>query len=253
MNEMRQNLRHYLEVPRPLVAAAKEFTAGVSTGRHKHRRAQLIFAISGLMIAKADHGTWVVPSGYALWVPAGINHEVTMRGAVSMRTIYVQSGATAGLPSACRVIAVSPLLEATLVALSAEPALYDEHRRGGHLAALALDEIARAPETPFALAVPADARLRKLARALIANPGSSLNLDGWCDRIGVSRRTMTRLFRRQTGLSFGSWRRRLRILEAAARQADGEALAKIAGTLGYNNFAAFRAMARRDCRSLFNK
>jgi AraC-like DNA-binding protein len=144
------------------------------------------------------------------------------------------------------VFVVSPLLEAALVALSAEPVSYDEHGRGGHLAALVLDEIRRAPRAAFALPVPRDPRLAKLARALIEDPGSSLNIDSWADAIAVSRRTMTRLFREQTGMSFGAWRRRLRLLRAAARQADGEPISRVAASLGYRSVAAFQAMARRE-------
>ena len=84
------------------------------------------------------------------------------------------------------------------------------------------------------------------SRALLEEPGSTLDLDGWADRIGASRRTLTRLFRAQTGLSFGAWRRRLRLLTAAARQADGEPMSRITASLGYRSLAAFRAMARRE-------
>jgi AraC-like DNA-binding protein len=141
---------------------------------------------------------------------------------------------------------VTPLLEAGLVALSAEPAEYDERGRGGHLAALILDEVARTPATPFVLPVPSDQRLAKLTRLLIGNPASPLDINGWADEIGVSRRTLTRLFRAQTSLSFGSWRRRLRLLAAVARLADGEPLARAAASVGYRSAATFRAMAQRE-------
>lgn len=225
---------------------AKQFRGGDRTGWHQHERAQLIFAVEGLMVAEAEHGTWAVPSGHALWVPAGMRHNVTMRGAVSMRTIYVEEGAFDDLDRQCRVIMVTPLLEALLVALSLEPKDYDRHGRGGHLVALAIDEIRRAPAAPFALAIPEDPRLRKLAEALVENPGAVLTIDHWADAIGVSRRTLTRLFRAQTGLSFAAWRRRLRLMEAVARQADGEALGKIAASLGYRSLEAFKTMAIRE-------
>lgn len=170
-----------------------------------------------------------------------------------MRTIYVDEGAFEDLPRGCRVIVVTPLLEALLVALSFEPTRYDESGRGGRLVALTLDEVRRAPATPFALAVPEDPRLAKLAKALIANPGSTFTIDGWTDTIGVSRRTLTRLFRCQTGLSFGAWRRRLRLMEAAARRSDGEPLGKVAASLGYRSLAAFRAMARRELGQVFGR
>jgi hypothetical protein len=107
------------------------------------------------MVATTEAGTWVVPSGYALWMPANMVHDVAMHGAVAMRTAYVDVSGRPALSGTCRVISVSPLLEAALVALSTESHLYDRMGRGGHLAALVLDEIARAPATAFALPVSA--------------------------------------------------------------------------------------------------
>ena len=237
---------HYPEIARPVVAMAKAFPPGAETGWHSHERGQLIFAVEGLMVANTENGTCVVPSGHALWVPPTMAHNIVMRGAVSMRTVYISKAACNSLPPTRHVLQVSRLLEAVLIAMCSEPVLYDENGRGGYLAALVLDEISRTPSTPFALAVPDDPRLARLARALIADPGSGLTIDGWADHAGVSRRTLTRLFRHQTGLTFRAWRRRLRLLQATARLADGEPLARVAAQLGYTNIASFRNMARRE-------
>jgi AraC-like DNA-binding protein len=243
---MRQTAAHYPEIDQPVIAMAKAFAAGSRTGWHCHRRAQLIFALRGLMVASTDSATWLVPAGYALWMPADVRHDVAMRGDVDMRTVYVDGAATAALPQECCVLRVSELLQAALVALTAEPIRYDRNSRGGHLAAILLDEVARAPSPPFALVIPGDRRLARLAHALIEDPGSSSTIDIWAMKAGVSRRTLTRLFRKQTGLSFGAWRRRLRLREAAAREAEGEPLHRVVAALGYTSVAAFRAMARRE-------
>lgn len=238
--------RHYPDVDRTVVAVAKEFASGTTTGPHRHRRGQFIFAIEGLMVATTEAGTWAVPPDHALWLPPGVMHDVAMHGSVSMRTAYLLCESQGGLPGTSRVVRVPPLLRESLVALSAEPPNYDEAGRGGHLAALILDEIGHAPVTKFALPLPTDRRLRVLAQRLLANPGLRLDIDGWADAVGVSRRTLTRLFRAQTGLSFAAWRRRVRLLRAAERHAAGEPLARVAAGLGYDNLAAFLAMARRE-------
>ena len=89
----------------PVVAGAKEFSAGATTGLHSHVRAQFIFAIRGLMVATTDAGTWLLPPGYALWLPAGISHDVAMHGAVSMRTAYLRAEDVRDLPRDCRIVA----------------------------------------------------------------------------------------------------------------------------------------------------
>ncbi|CAM5181589.1 AraC family transcriptional regulator [Bosea thiooxidans] len=237
----------YQHVPRPVAVLAKEFASGATTGRHSHPRAQLLYAIEGLMIAATDDGTWAVPAGHALLIPPGVAHEISMHGTVAMRTAYLVSQSLA-LPRFCQVVRVSVLLNATLLALAEEPVLYDEDGRGGHLASLVLDEIARAPTTPLALPLPHDGRLRRLCRALIEAPHLPHDIDVWSDRIGVSRRTLTRRFRSETGFSFAEWRRRLRLLEVMARQARGDAMPGIAAAVGYGSPRALRSMMSRTPR-----
>jgi AraC-like DNA-binding protein/quercetin dioxygenase-like cupin family protein len=237
---------HYPSLDWPVVAMAKEFPARTSSGAHSHKRAQLLFAVKGLMVAHTAAGTWVVPRGHALWIPANLTHNVSMHGDVAMRTAYVRAGEASRLFPECRVLKVGALLQAALIALADEARGLSRTARAGHLIWLVLDEIKRAPSMSFVLPMPEDSRLARLAHSLMADPGSARTIDQWCDVAGASRRTLTRLFRAQTGISFGDWRRRLRVLSAAARVADGEALAEVAAGLGYRNAAAFRTMMRRQ-------
>lgn len=236
----------YQEIDRPVSVMAKEFQPGAQTGWHAHVRHQMLYAVSGLMTARTERGSWIVPAGFALWIVAGTDHNIEMPGAVSMRTVYVSEEISAGLPGACCVFDVSDLLKATLLALLDEPLLYDVSGRGGHLEALLLDEISRASATPFSLPMPRDERLGRLCRALADDPGMALDLDAWADRIAMSRRTLTRQFRAQTGMSFAAWRRRLRLLEAAALCAQGDVLPRVCARLGYKSVPSFKAMARRE-------
>lgn len=225
---------------------AKEFAPGSGTGLHSHSRGQLIFAVRGLMEACTADGTWIVTPGHAIWIPAGTVHDIRMHGHVSMRTAYVEGRAVDNLPENCIVVGVSSLLAACLVSLAQEPPAYNEAARGGYLAGLILDELVRAPAAQFALPLPLDKRLAKLAARLIANPASDLDIDGWSAQLGMSRRTLTRLFRSQTGMSFGTWRRRLRLIAALKELANGNSLPQVVARVGYKNTASFRSMIRRE-------
>lgn len=86
------NRDDYQATPRPLAGMAKDFTDGFRIEPHSHLRAQLSWALSGVMTVTASRGTWVVPPNRALWIPAGTEHEVRMSGAVAMRAIYVDRG-----------------------------------------------------------------------------------------------------------------------------------------------------------------
>ena len=235
----------YQDVPRAVAVMPKHFAAASRTGRHSHLRAQLLYATAGLMMAAAEDGNWVVPEGHALWIPPGLPHAVAMHGAVAMCSAYVAPASAGAFPTHCRVIAVSSLLAAALAALAEEPVLYRESGRGGHLAALILDEIGRAPETPLALPLPRDARLRRVCLGLIEDPAAADGLDAWAGHAGASRRTLTRGFRAETGLSFADWRARARVIRALALAADGRTPRAVAAAVGYRSPQALKVTLGR--------
>ena len=61
----------------------------------------------------------------------------------------------------------------------------------------------------------------------------------------MSRRAFTRLFRRETGLSFVNWRQQACLVAALPRLVAGETVTTIALDLGYDNPAAFTTMFKR--------
>ena len=235
----------YQDVPRAVAVMPKTYATGMVLDRHFHPRAQLLYATAGLMMASAEDGTWVVPEGDALWIPPCLPHAVATHGAVSMCSAYLDPAAVTGYPTLCRVIAVSPLLASALTALAEEPVLYAEGGRGGHLAALVLDEIGRAPATPLTLPLPSDPRLRRVCLGIIEDPASEDDLDAWADHAGASRRTLTRGFRAETGLSFGDWRARARVIRALALTAEGRSPRAVAAAVGYRSAQALRTTMAR--------
>lgn len=186
---------------------AQLYADGESTGWHSHVRGQILTASEGLMVATTERGAWYVPNGHALWIPPGLDHDIGMRGAVAMRSAYVKPAAAASLPAHCKVIITSTLLSAAIEALAGEAADYDEAGRGGHLAALIVDEMARADDAALALPMPRDARLLRLCNAIVTK-GERHGLDDWAHIAGMSRRSLTRHFRAETGLSLLAWRKR---------------------------------------------
>src|SRR5271166_266735 len=125
----------YQVTPRPLAGMAKDFADGFRIEPHCHPRAQLTWALSGVMTVTAARGTWVVPPNRALWIPAATEHAIRMSGAVAMRAIYIDPGIAKNVADDCKVILVSPLLRELMLELVAAPLDYDETGRFGHVAA----------------------------------------------------------------------------------------------------------------------
>ena len=228
-----------------IVALPSEYPDGHTVPEHRHSRSQLLHALTGVVLVRTRYGRWIVPPDHAMWIPAGIEHEVDMLGNVSMRSVYVAPDEIEGLPERLRVVGVSQLMRSLIVEAVSLP---DEVRlsiRGELLLTLLLHEIPTMPERPLGLPFPAEPRLAALCRRFVAAPSSRATIDEWSDTVGMSRRTFTRVFHRQTGLSLSTWRQQALLFAALPRLADGEPVTQVALDLGYDSVPAFTTMFKR--------
>lgn len=235
----------YQDVPRPIAVLADEYPPGFVDPRHTHKRAQFLYATTGVTSVTTDTASFVVPPQRAVWVPGGVAHEVHCRGHVSVRTLYIDPQGRSDLPGTCGVLDVSDLLRELILAAIALPIEYDVDGRDGRIMALILDEIAAAPCIPLHVPMPQDPRLMRICRAILADPAHSDTLDDWARIAGMGRRTFTRMFRRETQTTFATWRQHVRLMEALSRLASGEPVTTVAFDVGYNSPSAFTAMFRR--------
>lgn len=235
----------YQQLDQPVALMSKTFPAGFSIAPHRHARDQLLYAAAGTMRVRTEAHSWIVPPDRALYVPAGVEHAVMMRGPLEMRTLYIDPAAIAGLPRTPVVIAARDLLRALVLALLDEPVTYAAGSRASRIAALVLDEIVRAEPLALSIPMPSDRRLLKLCEALIEAPDSPQSLDDWADRTGASRRTLARLFLAECQMSFTAWRQRVRFHSALDRLSLGEPVADVARGHGYRSASAFSAAFRQ--------
>jgi AraC-like DNA-binding protein/quercetin dioxygenase-like cupin family protein len=235
----------YHATARPMAAMEIDYPSGTSTGLHAHPRAQLLYAIEGVMIVRSAGGAWVVPPNRAVWLVAGLDHEVRMSGAVKIRTVFVDPQAAPNLPRTSCVIAVSPLLRELIIAAMRVPLDYEPDTRDDRLMRLLLDELREVDVLPLHLPLPRDARLRSICETLIAQPDDVSTAEHWARQLNVTPKTIHRLFSGETGMTFGQWRQQARLLFALERLAQGERIIDVALDSGYASQSAFTAMFRK--------
>ena len=68
---------------------------------------------------------------------------------------------------------------------------------------------------------------------------------GVCEA-GASERTLARLFRSETGMTFAAWRQQLRLIRALELLAEGTAVTEVALAVGFDSPSSFIAMFRRS-------
>lgn len=231
--------------PRPVVALGNDYPHDHEIAPHHHARAQLLFGATGVMTVRTEHGAWVVPPDQAVWIPSGIEHSIRMIGPVETRSLFVDPGVVTDLPAKCQVLAMSPLMRCLVLAAIDAPLEYDFAGRDGQIMALLLSELRALPVLPLSLPFPADPRLARRCRRFLARPSAHQTIDAWAQGLGMSRRTFTRHFKRECGLSFAAWQRQACLFAALPRLAEGEAVTSIALDLGYESPAAFTTMFRK--------
>ncbi|MBT4932895.1 MAG: helix-turn-helix transcriptional regulator [Rhodospirillaceae bacterium] len=232
-------------VPRPIAFRKSEILNGHSIERHHHARAQLLYGSKGVLIVETSVGIWIVPPLRAVWIPPLIDHEVSAQGMVTVRSLYFHSSIIRSLPTDCCVVTVSPLLREMILRAVEMPTLYDENGADGRFMAVLLDQIKALPETPLHLPGTDHPHLLPIYRSLSENPADVRPLESWAEELGTSTRTLTRLFQKETGMSFRQWRQQVRLLEALTRLAAGMPVTNVAMDLGYESQSAFIAMFKK--------
>ena len=228
----------------PAVAFAHRFDKDEYVSEHEHSRSQLLHPITGVVIVTTRIGRWMVPPDHALWIPAGIRHAVDIIGRVEMHSAYVKPDAIPGLPKHLHVTGMTRLMRSLLAeTISIGPDAVDAR---SHLIQVALlHEIPLLPKRPLGLPLPLHPRLAELCRIFIAAPSARLEIDDWADKVGMSRRTFTRIFRQQTGLSLSAWRQQACVMAALPRLTAGDPVTTIALDLDYDSMPAFTTMFSR--------
>ena len=212
---------------------------------HQHRKGQLLLWMRGVLTCEVAGGFWLVPPGGAIWVPGGMQHRMDVAGTVECYVVYVDAAASDGLPHECCTLSATPLLRELVIRSAAWPMRYEEGGMASRMMALLLDEMALARQGQVHLPMPADSRLRKLVEWIMANPSNPGGIDSWAQRMDISPRTLSRLVSRETGMSFGRWRRQLHLLLALQWLARGATVQDVADGLGYENASNFVVMFRK--------
>ena len=259
-------------LPRPVFARAEDLSSASWTRVHAHPWVQLSYATQGVLGVRTRLGSYLAPPQRAIWVPPGLDHSVVSTERTRMRSLYIrpeaiqpeairpgaiqpeaiQPEAIQGVSSwaakekECRVLGVTPLVRELIRAVTRLPADYDEAGPDGRLVAVLLDQLAGLREVRFSLPLPADERLMRLSAGLEEHPDDPSTLAELAATAGLSARTMTRLFLRETGLTFRSWRRRLRLLKSLDGLEAGSSVTAVALDSGYTSTSAFIAAFRKE-------
>ena len=239
-------MRHSVE-PAPGVSIsslAYDYPPACVVPEHAHVSDQLIYATRGVMEVTVMRSFWLIPPQFALWIPAETRHKIRMPSAVCMRTLYLRPGTADKMPNRCAVLHVTPLLRELILETVRLGRLRSRVALHTALKALIVVNLHTAISVPTRLAIPDDRRGAAVAVAAMADFVNNRSFKALCDNAGASTRTIERIFQRQVGTSFETWRRQARLMKAVELLVAGYSVKETAYQVGYRQTGAFVTMFR---------
>lgn len=230
---------------RGLVTSSLSLPPGARIERHRHPLHQVVYPSMGAVSVTTPAGSWITPANRAIWIPAGCWHEHQFHGHTQFHGVALDPDRYRGGPAAPTVLVVSPLVRELLIACSqADTAAgTDEHHR--MLAVLHDQLLKTAIREPLWVPTPVDSRLRQACALIADNLAEPLTLRQLGDRIGVSQRTLSRLFSDELAMTYPQWRTQLRLQQALALLAEHHDVTSVAARCGWATPSAFIDTYRR--------
>lgn len=231
---------------RPFAGALPQDEYDLDTPWHSHDMHQLQYAFSGMVEVEDNLGSYILPRALAAWIPAGVPHRTKIHR-VRSGSVFFRADAINGAGDRIRIVQVSSLMREMVVGAMRWPMTAPLDRTGLRyfeaLASLCEEWIQQ--EAPLRLPSLRQPRLLAVATYIRDNL-ASCDLATACKVVGMSERTLRRHFLKAIGMSWEDYRRRARLLKAAALLNDSRlSIGQIAAEVGFESQSAF-ARAFKD-------
>lgn len=215
-----------------------------NSGEHRHDKDQLLFSHHGCMVITLEGIKCVLPPMRAAWIPAGMLHNAQMTNVTQYRSLYFDLALQSQLSREMKIIDINPLMAILLERMSMWP--FDKpNNEQLNSVNLLIEELNSASESHFNLPLPDDVRLSKWLEGIndpdfIAPTLADLSL-----LVGASQKTITRIFSKETGMPYQSWRQQWRLLASIELLSQHQRISDISYRLDFANDSAFISFFRQ--------
>lgn len=242
MRRSRQFHYPYRSLPGPLLLRYEALAVDTESALHRHPWGQLAFVESGSMSFAVEGQPLFAPPGYAVWIPAGMDHSSHNRREVKCRLINIAERYTPALPKSPGIVRLHPLFLAGVEDLFDRGVEIPDSAADRRLARVLIDKLLATPMLQSFVPHSDDRLLGPILEALQHAPGDNTTLDAWAQRVHTTERTLSRRCRDELGMSFAQWRQRLRFQQSLPLLEQGRSVQQVAAQMGYASASAFIAM-----------
>ncbi|ELE7131083.1 AraC family transcriptional regulator [Vibrio harveyi] len=214
------------------------------SGMHEHKKGQLLYAPQGCMTFALNNSICTLPPTKAVWIPPHTSHRAVMTNVVAYRSLYFDCSKHS-CPDEIVMIEVNDLLKALIDKM----ALWEwdiEETKTQATSALFWEEFYQAKQFEFSLPLPSDRRLTGFREAMTKCDFIAPELNQLSQTVGASSKTITRLFKAETGMSYQDWRQQWRLLKAIELLCEERQVSDVAHCLEFSSDSAFIAFFKKQ-------
>jgi AraC-like DNA-binding protein len=220
------------------------------TGWHFHDVHEIEYACRGMVEVETEAGHYLLPPHQAAWIPAALHHKTTLNAGVQTLAVLFEPSLVPMGGDRVRIIAVSALLREMMLYSARWPISRTESgaeadsffQALGYVVADALDD-----EMPLNLPVPADPVVAAATDCTRAHL-DRVTVSDVTRAVGVSERTLRRIFHAHLGMSWRSYLLRARVLRSMAMLAQPDrTVLEVSIAVGFDDAGAFARSFARHC------
>lgn len=236
----------------PTVIAGRIFDSKAgdrNSGWHRHNVAVLTCIEAGIKGMQTDRESVIASSGMMSFIPANFNHsQVGMGMGLTGWFITLPANKIPFMPKEFCILELSDLLlllgkRICSWGINSSERSPEQKR----LVATFLDELRIAKRANhFSVPLPKTNALCLVAGQIMDDPSDMENIDHWAQVAAMSRRTFTKRFREETGLSFAKWRMLVKLQASIKMLANGKSVTDVAFDLGYQNTSNYILTFRKQ-------
>jgi AraC-like DNA-binding protein len=228
-----------IDSAKPVLTHAREIKTEATIGPHSHPRGQLLWAEKGVLRVTSNESVWIVPETHAIWIPSEISHQVDSETYIQLRNLYIDPSYSIRKDEQSIVmVTMSALMREVILTLS-DASDHLTEQRIKHLGLVAIDELQVLKPFNNYIHAGKDPRLQRLISYMVKYPHNTLSLPVLATKAGASVRTIERLFKSETGMTFRQWRSRFRLMNSLVQLTHDKSTTNLAHELGYKSVSSF--------------
>ncbi|MFI0430683.1 AraC family transcriptional regulator [Mariniflexile sp. HMF6888] len=224
---------------RPVTTYSEHIQNSKCANSHAHTRAQLISCNTGIMEVVTKNNIWIVNSLQSVWIASNEEHQVYFPNNVKVNTAFIDESKLGNLPKDSFAFETSDFLKSILekIISFSNPNIFTQQQN--RIIEVFLDELSDLKPSKTFLPTSQDKRIKLVLDTLMNDLSSQHTIDYYASKSFVSPRTLSRLFNKELGMSFGDWKMRLKLMEAVKQLGENKSVKEIAFDLGYENVSSF--------------